>query len=78
MALEQLQQRLLVEREDGVVALTTRGREDYERLVAARCAGLRELLVGWRPDEQEELQRLVDELARDLVSAIPAPATAAR
>jgi DNA-binding MarR family transcriptional regulator len=78
VALEQLQQRLLVEREDGVVALTTRGREDYERLVAARCAGLRELLAGWRPDEQAELQRLVDELARDLVSAIPAPATAAR
>ena len=76
-ALEQLQQWSLVQRRDGgVIALTTPGREDYERLVAARCAGLRDLLSGWDPDGHPQLQRLVDKLGRDLVSEIPTPAVA--
>ena len=76
-ALEQLRQRSLVgSRDDGTIALTTRGREDYERLIDAKCAGLNELLAGWHPDQQPELQRLVDRLARDLVSEIPRPVTA--
>jgi EmrB/QacA subfamily drug resistance transporter len=76
-ALDQLRQRSLVEsRDDGTIALTTSGREDYERLIDAKCAGLRELLAGWHPDQQPELQRLVDRLARDLVSEIPTPVTA--
>jgi EmrB/QacA subfamily drug resistance transporter len=74
-ALEQLRQASLVEsRDDGTTALTTRGRDDYEKLVEAKCAGLRELLAGWHPDQQPELQRLVDRLGRDLVSEIPTPA----
>jgi DNA-binding MarR family transcriptional regulator len=73
-ALEQLQQRLLVRRKDGgEIALTTAGREDYERLVSARCAGLRDLLNGWDPDDHPQLQQLVDKLGRDLVSEIPTP-----
>ena len=73
-ALEQLQQRSLVESSaDATITLTRAGREDYERLVAARCAGLRELLAGWSPDQRPELQRLVDRLGRDLVSEIPTP-----
>ena len=73
-ALEQLEQRSLVERDDGAIELTTPGREDYERLVAARRTGLRDLLSGWEPDEHEQLQQLVDKLSRDLVSEIPTPA----
>ena len=74
-ALEELRQDSLVEsRDDGTIALTTRGRDDYEKLVEAKCAGLRELLAGWHPDQQPELQRLVDRLGRDLVSEIPTPA----
>jgi EmrB/QacA subfamily drug resistance transporter len=77
-ALEHLQQRSFVVRRDGgVITLTTEGRADYERVIAARCAGLRELLAGWRPDEQPEVQRMVDALARDLVSRIPTPVAAA-
>jgi EmrB/QacA subfamily drug resistance transporter len=73
-ALRQLEERSLVEsRADEVIMLTTQGRHDYERLVAARCAGLRELLAGWQPDEEVELQRLVDRLGRDLVGQIPTP-----
>ena len=74
-ALEELRRASLVEsRDDGTIALTTRGRDDYEKLVEAKCAGLRELLAGWHPDQQPELQRLVDRLGRDLVSEIPTPA----
>jgi EmrB/QacA subfamily drug resistance transporter len=76
VALEQLRQRSLVQDEDGgTIVLTTSGRRDYERLVTARCAGLRELLAGWDPDHQLELQRLVERLGRDLVSEIPTPPT---
>jgi EmrB/QacA subfamily drug resistance transporter len=72
--LRQLEERSLVEsRADEVIVLTTQGRHDYERLVAARCAGLRELLAGWQPDQEVELQRLVDRLGRDLVGQIPTP-----
>jgi predicted MarR family transcription regulator len=75
-ALEQLRKRSLVHSGDaGAIALTTSGREDYGRLVAAKCAGLRELLAGWDPDRHAEVQQLVDELGRDLVSEIPTPAT---
>jgi DNA-binding MarR family transcriptional regulator len=73
-ALAQLQRRSLVQEADGgAIALTTSGRADYERLVEARCAGLRELLSGWDPDSHAQLQELVDKLARDLVSEIPRP-----
>ena len=34
---------------------------------------LNELLAGWRPDQEAELQGVVDRLGRDLVSAIPVP-----
>ena len=53
--------------------MTAQGREDYERIVAARCARLRELLEGWSPEQQPELRRLVDRLGRDLVSEMPTP-----
>jgi hypothetical protein len=73
-ALGQLRERSLVGGRDGsTIALTTTGRDDYERLVAAKCAGLRELLDGWQPDQHDELQQLVDNLGRDLVSEIPKP-----
>ncbi len=73
-ALTQLQRRALVDSgDDGTITLTTSGRDDYERLVAARCSRLNELLAGWRPDQQPELQQLVDRLGRDLVSDIPTP-----
>jgi EmrB/QacA subfamily drug resistance transporter len=73
-ALDQLRQRSLVDSgADGTVTLTSPGRDDYERLVAAKCAGLRELLAGWRPDQQPELMNMVDALGRDLVSSMPEP-----
>ncbi len=55
------------------VRLTALGQADHDRLVAARREGLAERLAGYDPAEHEELRRLLDELARDLVRAIPAP-----
>jgi EmrB/QacA subfamily drug resistance transporter len=73
-AVSELQEHSFVESgPDGDIALTVRGREGYERLVERRRARLNELLAGWRPDQEAELQGVVDRLGRDLVSAIPAP-----
>jgi hypothetical protein len=46
-ALQRLREQRLVGDPDGLITLTVSGRADYERLVAARCAGLRELLTSW-------------------------------
>ena len=72
--LDRLRQRSLVGARNGdAIDLTALGREDYERIVTARCTGLRELLDGWEPDEHAELEQLIDKLGRDLVSEIPTP-----
>jgi EmrB/QacA subfamily drug resistance transporter len=76
-ALQRLREQSLVGDQDGLITLTVSGRADYERLVAARCAGLRELLAGWNPDEHPELRAMIDKLGRDLVSQIPTPVPAA-
>jgi EmrB/QacA subfamily drug resistance transporter len=77
-SLGRLRERSLVDaRDDGTIALTEPGRVDYERLVAAKCSRLHELLDGWNPEQHAELQQLVDTLGRDLVSQIPAPPTPA-
>jgi DNA-binding MarR family transcriptional regulator len=76
-ALQRLRERSLVADGDELITLTPSGRADYERLVTARCAGLRELLDGWNPDEHPELGELIDKLGRDLVSQIPTPVPAA-
>jgi EmrB/QacA subfamily drug resistance transporter len=52
-------------------ALTPAGRELRTRLVAARTAGLRELVAEWEPDKYPELDGLVRRLADELV---PVPA----
>ncbi|TML44568.1 MAG: MFS transporter [Actinobacteria bacterium] len=75
-ALEQLGKRSLIQRGDGLIELTAPGRNDYERLVTARCDGLRDLLSDWDPDEHAQLRELADKLGRDLVSEMPMPAPA--
>jgi EmrB/QacA subfamily drug resistance transporter len=76
-AVEQLEQRALVDRNNGgPIELTKSGHQDYERIVTARQEGLRELLDGWDPDEHPPLRQLIDKLGRDLVSEIPTPLAA--
>ena len=72
-ALAGLGRRELVGRTDGHVALTTRGRDCYEQIVAAKCDALRQLLDGWNAEQHDELERMVDGLARDLVGHMPTP-----
>jgi EmrB/QacA subfamily drug resistance transporter len=72
--LQQLRGRYLIaSAAHGTITLTPSGRAEYERLVAARCAGLEELLAGWHPDRQPEVQQMVDRLGRDFVEQMPAP-----
>jgi EmrB/QacA subfamily drug resistance transporter len=73
-ALAGLRARSLVADDDGAIALTDSGGETYERLVEARCKALNELLDGWNPEQHAEIERLVAELGRELVSEIPKPA----
>jgi EmrB/QacA subfamily drug resistance transporter len=75
--LGQLRALSLLHSQDGLISRTATGRDDYERLVAARCAGLREHLAGWDPDQHPELRQLIDRLGRDLVSQMPTPTPAA-
>ncbi len=73
--LGRLRGRAYVRDEDGGrIGLTVEGAGSYERLVAVRRDGLRELLDGWEPEQHAELQQLVDRLGRDLVREMPAPA----
>jgi EmrB/QacA subfamily drug resistance transporter len=58
---------------DGTLDLTASGTATFDRIVAARREGLRELLAGWDPDEHEDIRRLLDELAHELVCDIPRP-----
>jgi EmrB/QacA subfamily drug resistance transporter len=53
--------------------LTAAGRAAYEQIVSARCAGLREALVQWRPEDNPDIHKIVDRLGRDLVNDTSPP-----
>jgi EmrB/QacA subfamily drug resistance transporter len=72
--LGQLTARSLVVADDGRLRLTDAGSEVRERVHAARCDGLNDLLAGWEPERHAEIRRMVDELARSFASEIPQPA----
>ena len=57
---------------DGSLHLTALGDTQWDRLVAARRQGLDEYLAGYDPDDHPDLRRMLDDLARDVVSEIPA------
>jgi EmrB/QacA subfamily drug resistance transporter len=59
----------------GALELSAHGDAQYARLVAARREGLDAYLAGYDPDAHPELRRMLDELARDVVRAIPAEPT---
>jgi MFS family permease len=73
-ALSGLQRAALVDGGNGrPVQLTNAGRESHDRLIAARREGLQELLYGWDPERHADIRRLLDRLARELVSDMPSP-----
>ena len=62
-------------RERGLVEgthLTPEGERVFGRLVEARCDALEELLDGWDTSGRQDVQAMLDELARELVAQIPA------
>jgi EmrB/QacA subfamily drug resistance transporter len=66
-----LESRSLVQTDDGELRLTGAGREIRERARATRSSDLNELLSGWEPERQAEIQKMVDDLARSFASEIP-------
>jgi EmrB/QacA subfamily drug resistance transporter len=59
---------------NGLLALTPAGQASHDRLIAAKREGLRDYLDGLDPDDHPELRKLLDELAHDVIGAIPTPA----
>jgi EmrB/QacA subfamily drug resistance transporter len=76
--LRELEQRGLVERVQATLELTARGTAAYDQIVAARREGLAADLAGYDPDEHPELRRMLDDLAQDIVSVVPAAPAAER
>jgi DNA-binding MarR family transcriptional regulator len=70
-SLDQLVRRRLVATDPGgdAITLTEDGRSAMERLCAAREDDLRELLDGWLPEQDPELDERLRSLARDCIDA---------
>ena len=77
-ALAGLQERGLVQSAGDKISLSAGGQRCYERIVSARKEALEHLLEGWDCQQHDELQALVERLARDLIAHMPRePAAAA-
>jgi hypothetical protein len=55
------------------MALTSRGREATEKLLAARCASLTEFLEGWDPELHPEVVAMINELAKRCIDSDSQP-----
>jgi EmrB/QacA subfamily drug resistance transporter len=61
---------------DGMLTPSSRGRDTFQRIVAARRAGLEQLLARWSPERHTEVKAMLDRLARSLIAELPSsPAT---
>jgi EmrB/QacA subfamily drug resistance transporter len=56
---------------DGAMIPTSQGRENFQRLIAARRAGLAQLLERWSPEGHAEVKAMLDRLARSLIAELP-------
>ena len=74
-SLTNLGSRSLVRTEDSLLRLTEAGSDVRERIHAARCSDLNDLLSGWEPERHAEIRRIVDQLARSFANDIPQPAS---
>lgn len=63
--------RAVAQAEAGRFSLTTKGREDYRRLVEQREEDLRKMLADWKPEEHPEVVHMMRELARSFASSPP-------
>ena len=60
-----LEERGLIEGEDGARTLTELGAQTRDRLIAARRERLSEHLAGWSPEQHADLAALLNGLARE-------------
>jgi DNA-binding MarR family transcriptional regulator len=74
-SLTNLRSRSLVLTENSHLRLTEGGSDVRERIHAARCGDLNDLLSGWEPERHAEIRRIVDQLARSFANEIPQRAT---
>jgi EmrB/QacA subfamily drug resistance transporter len=72
-SLTSLGSQALVSTDNGRLRLTKAGSDVRERIHTTRCNDLNDLLSGWEPERQAEIQRMVDQLARSLANEIPQP-----
>jgi EmrB/QacA subfamily drug resistance transporter len=55
----------------GTMAPTSPGRENFQRMVAARRASLTQMLERWSPESHAEVKAMLDRLARSLIAELP-------
>lgn len=59
-----------------LLAPSSRGRETFQQMVAARRARLARLLERWSPENHSDVRAMLDRLAHSLIAELPsAPAT---
>jgi DNA-binding MarR family transcriptional regulator len=73
-SLRELVARGLVVAADGTLDLSPSGRRTWDALVSVRRATLEELVRDWSPEDHQQLQGVLDRLARSLASEMPSPA----
>jgi EmrB/QacA subfamily drug resistance transporter len=70
-SLRELEERGAVARLNGTFDLTPSGRESWDAIVSVRRATLEELVRDWSPNDYQQLQPVLDRLARSLASEMP-------
>jgi EmrB/QacA subfamily drug resistance transporter len=73
-SLRDLSGRGIVMGTDGVFDLTSSGRQMWDTIVSVRRQTLEELVRDWSPEDHQQLQGVLDRLARSLASEMPSPA----
>jgi DNA-binding MarR family transcriptional regulator len=73
-SLRDLRDRGIVIGTDGVFDLTPSGRQTWDTIVSVRRQTLEELVRDWSPEDHQQLQGVLDRLARSLASEMPSPA----
>jgi len=57
----------LVQRSDGLIALTKAGSVAADQLFEARRRGLERMLAGWSPEQHADLAQMLDKVSRELL-----------
>ena len=67
---------ILREGTNGELVLTSAGEAMRDRVVAARRAGIADLLSRWQPEQHPDVLALIERMAQALTSDLPTPKAA--